>query len=163
MGSHIAHLACKLTSYNTCLDWAVYLSTNLGERVRTAASHVGQHLTSLHHQWRVMIVQFWGGRRNQYIESRSGYYASHDLELPFQFALRFFKDVYRLMHSAKYTGNMATSLDPHEAGKLIESCADSCMPSKVTLGVLTGPAFLCFVARIAIRLTYQKQLSLDAF
>ncbi|TGJ86081.1 hypothetical protein E0Z10_g2700 [Xylaria hypoxylon] len=57
---------------------------------------------------------------------------------------------------------MATSLGPHEAEILIESSAQIHMHAfQVAVGVLTGLAFLCFVARMAIRLKYHKQLRLD--
>ncbi|KAI8622927.1 hypothetical protein F5Y19DRAFT_483288 [Xylariaceae sp. FL1651] len=57
---------------------------------------------------------------------------------------------------------MATFLDAQEAERLIESSAQIHMHAfQVALGVLTGLALICFVARMAIRLTYQKRLHLD--
>ncbi|KAF2112886.1 hypothetical protein BDV96DRAFT_579311 [Lophiotrema nucula] len=57
---------------------------------------------------------------------------------------------------------MGDLLDPQEAKRLIESAGQIHMHAfQVTLGVLTGFALLCFVARIAVRLRYQKSLRLD--
>ncbi|KAI0010256.1 hypothetical protein F4779DRAFT_616832 [Xylariaceae sp. FL0662B] len=57
---------------------------------------------------------------------------------------------------------MATSIDPQEATRLIKSSGQIHMHAfQVALGVLTGLALCCFVARIAIRLKYQKHLHLD--
>lgn len=52
--------------------------------------------------------------------------------------------------------------DPHETQRLIESSAQIHMRAfQVALGVLTGLALLCFVARMTIRLKYHKKLGLD--
>ncbi|KUI70700.1 hypothetical protein VM1G_05906 [Cytospora mali] len=57
---------------------------------------------------------------------------------------------------------MATSVSPQEAQRLIESSGQIHMHAfQVAVGVFTGLALGCFVARMAIRLTYQKQLHLD--
>ncbi|KAI0431908.1 hypothetical protein F5Y09DRAFT_354428 [Xylaria sp. FL1042] len=57
---------------------------------------------------------------------------------------------------------MAIFLIAQEAAKRIKSSGQIHMPAfQVALGVLTGLALLCFVARIAICLIYQKQLRLD--
>ncbi|KAI0171236.1 hypothetical protein BJ166DRAFT_217121 [Pestalotiopsis sp. NC0098] len=57
---------------------------------------------------------------------------------------------------------MATTLDPQEARMLIESSGQIHMrPFQVAVGVLTSLALCCFVARVAVRLTYQKHLRLD--
>ncbi|KAI1498935.1 hypothetical protein F5X99DRAFT_420218 [Biscogniauxia marginata] len=57
---------------------------------------------------------------------------------------------------------MAASLDSQEARRLIESSSQIHMHAfQVALGVLTGLALCCFVARMAIRLTYHKCLRLD--
>ncbi|KAI1456429.1 hypothetical protein F4805DRAFT_458853 [Annulohypoxylon moriforme] len=57
---------------------------------------------------------------------------------------------------------MDISLDPQEAKRLIESSGQIHMHAfQVALGVLTGLALCCFLARMAIRLTYQKRLGLD--
>ncbi|KAI1165532.1 hypothetical protein F5B18DRAFT_609990 [Nemania serpens] len=54
------------------------------------------------------------------------------------------------------------SLSVQEATRRIMSSAQIHMHAfEVALGVLTGFALLCFVARISIRLKYQKQLRLD--
>ncbi|KAI2615581.1 hypothetical protein GGR54DRAFT_257350 [Hypoxylon sp. NC1633] len=58
--------------------------------------------------------------------------------------------------------NMNVSISPQEAERLIESSSQIHMHTfQVSVGVLTGLALCCFIARIAIRLTYQKQLRLD--
>ncbi|KAH8889082.1 hypothetical protein GQ53DRAFT_767203 [Thozetella sp. PMI_491] len=57
---------------------------------------------------------------------------------------------------------MSAGIDPAEAQRLIESSGQIHMRTfQVALGVLTGLAICCFIARIAIRLTYQKRLRLD--
>ncbi|KAI1179676.1 hypothetical protein F4777DRAFT_442072 [Nemania sp. FL0916] len=57
---------------------------------------------------------------------------------------------------------MANLLTPQEAKRLIESCVQIHRNAfQVALGVLTGLALVCFFARMAIRLTYHKGLSLD--
>ncbi|KAI1384154.1 uncharacterized protein F4822DRAFT_62673 [Hypoxylon trugodes] len=58
--------------------------------------------------------------------------------------------------------NMETLISPQEAESLIETAAQIPMHAfQVAVGVLTGLALCCFIARMAIRLTYQKQLRLD--
>ncbi|KAI0596337.1 hypothetical protein F4775DRAFT_564971 [Biscogniauxia sp. FL1348] len=57
---------------------------------------------------------------------------------------------------------MDNSLGSQEATRLIESSGQIPMHAfQVALGVLTGLALCCFVARMAIRLRYHKRLSLD--
>ncbi|KAI8947304.1 hypothetical protein F4801DRAFT_517390 [Xylaria longipes] len=57
---------------------------------------------------------------------------------------------------------MSITVDPQEAERLIQSSARINLHAfRVALGVLTGLALLCFGARMAIRLTYQKKLRLD--
>ncbi|KAI1111583.1 hypothetical protein F5Y14DRAFT_464380 [Nemania sp. NC0429] len=57
---------------------------------------------------------------------------------------------------------MSTSLSAQEATRRIESSAPIHLYAfEIALGVLTGFALLCFPARIAIRLIYQRQLNLD--
>ncbi|XDG05101.1 hypothetical protein ABKA04_004716 [Annulohypoxylon sp. FPYF3050] len=57
---------------------------------------------------------------------------------------------------------MAAFVGPEEARRLIESSGQIPMHAfQVALGVLTGLALCCFVARMAIRLRYQKRLGLD--
>ncbi|KAI1370050.1 hypothetical protein F4677DRAFT_459337 [Hypoxylon crocopeplum] len=53
-------------------------------------------------------------------------------------------------------------ISSQEVERLIESSAQIPMHAlQVAIGVLTGLALCCFIARIAVRLTYQKQLRLD--
>ncbi|KAI0882866.1 uncharacterized protein GGS22DRAFT_190845 [Annulohypoxylon maeteangense] len=57
---------------------------------------------------------------------------------------------------------MDAVLDPQEAARLIQSSGQIHMHAfQVAIGVLTGLALCCFLARMAIRLTYQKRLGLD--
>jgi hypothetical protein len=73
---------------------------------------------------------------------------------------------------------MSTYPDPEEAQRLVESSGQIHMHAfevkrskvlmfprltftQISLGVLTGLAFLCFIVRIGIRLRYQKGLRLD--
>ncbi|KAI0122341.1 hypothetical protein F4814DRAFT_206854 [Daldinia grandis] len=57
---------------------------------------------------------------------------------------------------------MDSSLDPQEATRLIESSGQIHMHAfQVAIGVSTGLALLCFIGRLAVRLTYQKRLHLD--
>ncbi|KAI1087417.1 hypothetical protein F5B19DRAFT_486729 [Rostrohypoxylon terebratum] len=57
---------------------------------------------------------------------------------------------------------MAATLDPEEVKRLVESSSQIPMHTfQVALGVLFGLALCCFIARMAIRLTYHKRLGVD--
>ncbi|KAK3372169.1 hypothetical protein B0H63DRAFT_527027 [Podospora didyma] len=57
---------------------------------------------------------------------------------------------------------LLNGLSPEEARRLIESSPQIHMHAfQIALGVLTGVALICFIARMAIRITYQKRLKLD--
>lgn len=57
---------------------------------------------------------------------------------------------------------MAVYLTAEDARNLIESSGQIQMHAfQVAIGVFTGLAFICFLARMAIRISYQKRLRLD--